>query len=415
MTTDRRTAPTATSPDVGGSAPGRKCVYVDRVLDAPTTDDVTGPVRPTGARWAMLQPVLIFHLATRVLIIVALLIAAAISERSFPEVALRWDGRWYERVVNDGYPSELPIGLDGKIVSNTTAFFPLFPLLAKALMAFGLPFWLAGMIINLAASTAAVLLIVMVGSHYLDRRTAQLLGCVWTAFPMSAALTTPYSEAVFTMCGAAALLLMFRRNWVLAGVTAALAGTARPPGIVFAGAVGLGALIAVITRREWRSLIGAAIAPLGFLATIVGIGLYAGRLDAWQVTERDGWHLQLNFGAGWLGWLDFSASTPIGYMHLLTACLVVILLLLTAITVILRPPLPIVGLVTVGAFVAFGYGGVGMNAAPRIMMSMFPVFAPLAILLSRCPVALRSTLLGVGALLAALMAAVSFAFAPMPI
>ncbi|SDS59053.1 hypothetical protein SAMN04489812_2376 [Microlunatus soli] len=357
---------------------------------------------------------LVFHLATRLVIIVALLIAAAISERTFPEVVLRWDGQWFERVATEGYPADLPIGLDGKVESNTTAFFPVFPLLVKGLMTLGMPFWLGSMIINLAASSAAVLLIVLVGSQYLDRHAAQLLGCVWTTFPLSSVLTTAYSEAVFGVVAAASLLFMLRRNWVLAGVAAALAGATRPTGIVFAGAVGLAALIAIAQRREWRSAIGAAIAPLGFLGTVLGTGLYAGRWDAWAVTERDGWHLKLNFGAGWLKWLDLSASTPVGYVHLVTATIVVVLLILTIIAIALRPPVPIIALMVVGAFVACAYDGVGMNAAPRNMMSMFPIFAPVAILLARCPAGVRWTVLGIGAVVSAVVGAAVFAFVPLP-
>lgn len=369
---------------------------------------------PASSTWAMLRPVLSFHLATRLAIILGLLIAAATSGRSFPEIILRWDGTWFERVATDGYPSVLPIGPDGKIESNTTAFFPLFPLLVKGLTTVGLPFWLGSMIINLVASSAAVLLIVLVGAHYLDRHAAQLLGCVWTTFPLSAVLTTAYSEAVFTLVGAASLLFLLRRNWILAGLAAALAGTARPPGIVFAGAVGLGALVAIAQRREWRSLIGAAIAPLGFVGVILGTGLYAGQLDAWAATERDGWHLELTYGAGWLKWFDLSASTPVGYLHLLTATFVFALLILTLVAIILRPPLPIIGLLAVGAFVACAYDGVGMNAAPRIMMSMFPIFAPLAILLARCPTGVRWTVLGMGAVVSAVVGAAVFAFIPLP-
>lgn len=372
--------------------------------------DATSSV-PSG--WPILRPVLIFHLATRAVIIAGLIIAAAVSDRTFSQVMLRWDGHWYERVATNGYPTQLPV-VDGRIVSSEAAFFPLFPLLTEPLTTVGVPFWLSGMIINLIASSGAVLLIVLVGAQYLDLHAAQLLGCLWTVFPMSAVLTAPYSEAVFTLCGAAALLFLLRRHWLLAGLAAALAGTARPPGIIFAGAVGLGALVAIVQRREWRSLIGAAIAPLGFLATVGGIGLRAGRWDAWQTTEAQGWLLKLNYGARWPLWFDLSASTPLGYLHLFTACLVIVLLLLTIATVLLRPPLPIIGLILVGAFVAFAYDGVGMNAAPRIMMSMFPVFTPLAVLLARCPLVASRLVLGVGATIAAALGAGYFAFFPLP-
>lgn len=362
--------------------------------------------------WPLLRPVLIFHLITRAVIIAGLVTASRLSGRSFRDVVTRWDGRWYHKLAVHGYPAHLPVAPSGKIAQSTAGFFAFYPMLAKGLLAIGIPFWLGGMIINLLASTAAVLIIVLVGAQYLDRNAAVMLGCVWTAYPLSATLTTTYTDALFALFGAASLLFMLRRQWVLAGVAAALAGAVRSPGIVFAGAIGLGALEAIITRREWRSLIGAAIAPLGFLAAVGYIGLRTGRLDAWQVTEHEGWHSHLTFGRGWPRFLMTSPSTPHGLTHVLTAVFVIILTVLTIVTVLLRPPIPIIGLVLVGAFLAFGFGGVEMDAAPRVMMSFFPVLAPPAILLARWPLVLRWALLGLGSLVAAFVGGYYFAYSP---
>ena len=206
-----------------------------------------------------------------------------------------------------------------------------------------------------------------------------------------------------------------RRNWMLAGVAAALAGTVRPPGIVFAGAVGLAALVAFARHRRWRTLLGGLLAPLGFVGTAVGIGLHAGRLDAWYITEHDGWHSQLTYGLSWLPWIDPTESNIQARLHLAVALLAIALLLLTLVTIALRPPLPIVALTAAGALLAFGFGGVGMNAAPRVMMAFFPVLGPVAMLLSRCPVLVRGILLGLGAVVAAVVGAYYFAFSPIPV
>jgi hypothetical protein len=208
------------------------------------------------------------------------------------------------------------------------------------------------------------------------------------------------------------LLLVLRRQWLLAGLAAALAGTVRPPGIIFAGAVMLGALEAVVRRREWRNLVGAGIAPLGFVASVAAIGVSAGRWDAWPVTEHDGWHSRLTFGRGWLSFLQASPSEPHGLPHLFTAIVSLVLLILCIAAVALRPPVPIIGLIVVGAFIAFAFGGVSMDAAPRVMMSFFPVLAPLAIVVARCPAAVRWTFLGAGAVIAAVVGGYYFAYAP---
>lgn len=360
-----------------------------------------------------MRPALVFHLITRAVILAGLVVASTSSGRSFPAVVTRWDGRWYQRLAVHGYPSPLPVDPStGRVVTNTAAFFGFYPLLIKLLMSLGIPFWLGGMMINLVASTLAVLLIVLVGLQYLDRRAAMMLGCLWSAFPVSVVLTTTYTEAVFAVFGAAALLFVLRRQWVLAGLAAALAGTVRPPGIVFAGAVMLGAVEAIVRRREWRSLLGAGIAPLGFLASIAAIGVWTGRWDAWQVTEHDGWHSRLTFGRGWPSFLFASPSAPHGLPHLFTAVVSLILLILCIAAVALRPPVPIIGLIVVGAFIAFAFGGVIMDAAPRVMVSFFPVLAPLAVLVARWPAALRWAFLGAGAVIAAVVGGYYFAYAP---
>lgn len=368
---------------------------------------------PAGrADWSVMKPVVLFHVITRAVVVAGLVAAAVASGRSFSAVVTRWDGHWYERLALHGYPAHLPVRPTGGIAPNTAGFFPLYPLLTKGLMALGIPFWLGGMLINLVASTAAVMIIVLVGLHYMNRRAAQLLACIWTASPLSAVLTTTYTEAIFTVFSAAALLFMFRRNWVLAGVAAALAGTVRPTGIVFAGAVALGALEAIIRRREWRSLVGAAIGPLGFLGAVGYIGLRARRLDAWTLTEHGGWHSRLDFGATWPHFLSSSSPYTLrGETHLLTGILAALLLLLAIATIAGRPPLPIIGLTVVGTFLALAFAGTERDSAPRVMMTFFPIFGSLAILMSRWPAAVRWTLLGAASVAAALIGAFYFAFA----
>lgn len=52
-----------------------------------------------------------------------------------------WDSVWYERIADDGYPVPLPADPDtGRLTYSAWAFYPLFPLLCRALMFLGLPF-----------------------------------------------------------------------------------------------------------------------------------------------------------------------------------------------------------------------------------------------------------------------------------
>ncbi|MEK8228380.1 hypothetical protein NKG05_23530 [Oerskovia sp. M15] len=38
-----------------------------------------------------------------------------------------WDASWYRQIAESGYPSELPVGADGRVQQNVWAFYPCFP------------------------------------------------------------------------------------------------------------------------------------------------------------------------------------------------------------------------------------------------------------------------------------------------
>jgi hypothetical protein len=62
------------------------------------------------------------------------------------------------------------------------------------------------------------------------------------------------------------LLAAVNRRWLVAGVIATV-GTAEHPTLIAAiGALGIVALREIWTRRDWRSLIAPALAPLGVLS-----------------------------------------------------------------------------------------------------------------------------------------------------
>src|SRR3954454_14093454 len=69
-----------------------------------------------------------------------------------------WDGEWYQRIAEHGYPDGLPHGRNG-VDYNAWAFFPVFPLLVRAVMVTGLSFSLAASLLNLVAGAGAALVI----------------------------------------------------------------------------------------------------------------------------------------------------------------------------------------------------------------------------------------------------------------
>lgn len=83
--------------------------------------------------------------------------------QNFSTVVSLWDGQWYRDIVEAGY--NLNYDLSSRELVNL-AFFPLFPLLVKVLTVIGLPFWLAGSLINVSFTLASFVLLFRIAYRY---------------------------------------------------------------------------------------------------------------------------------------------------------------------------------------------------------------------------------------------------------
>jgi hypothetical protein len=124
----------------------------------------------------------------------------------------KFDGAYYQAIATSGYPHVLPVS-HGEVVKNPVAFFPLFPLLVKAVMwVTGLGFAGAAILFNTIAAGVAALLIAEVVKQHDDERTATITAILWLVWPIAFVLTLAYSEALFIALAAGCLLALFRQN-----------------------------------------------------------------------------------------------------------------------------------------------------------------------------------------------------------
>jgi hypothetical protein len=151
-----------------------------------------------------------------------------------------WDGHWYARAAEDGYPSVLPLNSDGSVAENTWAFYALFPSLGRGLsLLTGLGILPSLTIVAMLAGLGAALLVFLLFREFADRATA-LWGVVFfSAFPVSAVLQVPYAEPLNLLLLAAALLLLVRHRYLMAMPVVVLMCLSRPTGVPFAAMVGL--------------------------------------------------------------------------------------------------------------------------------------------------------------------------------
>ncbi len=242
------------------------------------------------------RTILAVYLVSRVVALLALWVAATWFQNpagvGHPTPGLGdmfglWDGVWYERIARDGYPVPLPVDADnGRVTYSAWAFYPLYPFLVKLVMLTGMPFALAGGVLNLVLGGVAAVLIwtVLRSGVHADRqpqreRLALVAVGLWCFYPTTAVMLKPYTEALAVALVAGALLLLVRRSYLLVAVMAVPLGFTR--GV--APALGAAALIHLVVR--WREDRRAGERPLAGqrASAVVMIGALAVSAVAWPV------------------------------------------------------------------------------------------------------------------------------------
>jgi mannosyltransferase PIG-V len=186
----------------------------------------------------------------------------------------RWDSVWYLGIAHSGYSGA------------STAFFPLYPLLVRALAPTGSPAALlvAGYAVSLAALGGALYLMYRLVTLELGERVARVAVPMLALFPGALWLGVPYSESLFLMLSVGAFYAARTGRWAWAGACAGLASGTRSAGIVL--------IVPLLVlwwqsapRRRWRDLAWVALAPAG----LAGYSLYL------ALSQSDGFgylHLQ---------------------------------------------------------------------------------------------------------------------------
>ncbi|MCB0966755.1 MAG: glycosyltransferase family 39 protein, partial [Ilumatobacter sp.] len=177
------------------------------------------------------------------------------------------------------------------------AFFPLYPLLARwtdAVLPGGDV--LAALTVNLVLGLVAITLIGVLARRLYGPAVGRMSVVLAALFPGSFVLSFAYSEALMIVLAAACLLMLVEREWVAAGVFAALATASRPNSVALIVACAVAAFLAIRERREYRSLIALALAPLGFLTFQVWLGQHADEPGAWFRVQQEAWGEGASFG-----------------------------------------------------------------------------------------------------------------------
>lgn len=270
--------------------------------------------RPGWAQWSrrgrLVRPALIAFAAARVfdLLLVAVVARRPSSTYARGDVAgalSSWDGRWYQRITQHGYPSVLPTAPDGRVRHTALAFFPAYPGIVAALRAgTGLGFVPIALAVALLAGAVAAAGIPLLLEPYLGRAAAVRAGVLWACSPVSAVLVLTYSDGLFAAEAVLFLVLLVRgrHRWLLLLVP--VMGLTRGVLLPFA------AVLAVYLWRRRGELVSRSqrvLAALGVLGVVASSALWPGfvalRIGRWDAYLRvqQAWQPHLQPLRPWAG------------------------------------------------------------------------------------------------------------------
>jgi hypothetical protein len=135
----------------------------------------------------------------------------------------RWDSVWYLAIGQGGYPAGNP---------SRTAFFPLYPILMRAVGLVIQSDLIAGVIISLACFLIALTLLYELVSLELDSERARVTVLLIAFCPMAYFYSAVYSESLYLALSVGCILAARHARWPLAGVLGLLAASSRNSGIM---------------------------------------------------------------------------------------------------------------------------------------------------------------------------------------
>jgi Gpi18-like mannosyltransferase len=216
------------------------------------------------------------------------------------EVYSWWDSLLYKQIATSGYE----YANDGK--GHNVAFFPVFPLVIRGVMTLGLPFEVAGILVNNLAFLGALIVLYYWVEERHSRSAARWATAVLAWCPLSLFGTVIYSEGLYLLFSTAAMQAFDKQKYAWVALWGAIATATRPTGM---------ALIPAFVIATWRERRGARayIASLAAAAGLLLFSLYCaihfGDALAFIQAQR-GWRPTLGFY--WQGWLKMLMQISIG-------------------------------------------------------------------------------------------------------
>jgi len=272
---------------VDGAAP-----YLEPITARPSTwlRRLIETVRPY--RMAVLA-----YLGTRALLL-AVAIVNGLHDHSVLNQFTHWDGIWYAKLADQGYPRFVAHG------PTTLGFFPLYPIVIWTLghvfvwgtaepLIRGIQY--AGLLTSLTGGLVATVLVQKLATGWWDEASGRRAAVLFAVFPGSVVFSMVYAEGILIPLAIGTILALERRRWITAGVLAGLATATEPEALILVLVCVVAAALE-LRRRGWRdasarrSLLAPLLSVIGGAALLSFLWAWTGSPFATLTAQRYGWH-----------------------------------------------------------------------------------------------------------------------------
>jgi hypothetical protein len=244
----------------------------------------------------------VVYLSVRVVLVLAAYLQGRLGHHGILTEFANWDGLWYRRLANHGYPSHIDYG------QTTLGFFPLFPIaiwLLTPVIELVSPWgqiWsstMAGIVISGFGGWVATVFVHRLADGWWGRDVARRATVLFILTPGAVVFSMVYSEGLLLPLAAICIWALERRKWWVAGIAAGFGSAVQPVGLVLAPVCASAALV-VLWRHGWRSreFRSSLKAPL---LSVVGAACFMGFMWVWAgnplatyIAQHHGWGEKTN-------------------------------------------------------------------------------------------------------------------------
>lgn len=154
-----------------------------------------------------------------------------------------WDGGHFKGIAESGYA-----------FSYQVVFFPLYPLLIKALTFLNIPVLWGGLIISNLSAVAALFFLYKLVNLDFEENISKKTVFLTLAFPTAFYFTAMYSESLFLLLTVTAFYMARKNYWFFAFLLAALASITRLTGLIVILAIGLEYFLKTVRLPEFKEI-----------------------------------------------------------------------------------------------------------------------------------------------------------------